>query len=135
VSEENAEAVRRTCEAWERGELETWLETLHPDVVWDTTHFEGWLEGAIYRGRDAVRHFLVDEWRGSWDRYEARVEEVADAGDRVLVFWSQRMVGAGSGVPVVLDSAQVCTVRDGKLARVDNYTDRAEALKAVGLSE
>ena len=133
MSNENVEAVRRTCEAWERGDIEAWLEAFHPDIVWDTTHFEGWLEGAVYQGRDAVRRFLVDEWRASWGRYEACVEELADAGDRVLVLWVQRMTGAGSGVPVALDSAQVCSVRRGKVARVDNYTDRGEALRAVGL--
>jgi ketosteroid isomerase-like protein len=115
--------------------VEAWLDALHPDVVWDTTHFEGWLEGAVYEGRAEVRRFLFDEWRASWDRYEARVEEVVDAGDRVFALWSQRMVGAGSGVPVVLDSAQICTVRDGKLARIDNYTDVAEARKAARLKE
>ena len=55
MSNENVEAVRRTCEAWERGDIEAWLEAFHPDIVWDTTHFEGWLEGAVYQGRDAVR--------------------------------------------------------------------------------
>jgi ketosteroid isomerase-like protein len=135
VSQENVEVVRRVCEAWERGDLENWLETLHPEIVWDTTHFKGWLEGAAHEGRDEVRRFLVDEWRGSWDRYEARVDQIADAEDRVLVLWSQRMVGPGSGVPVILDSAQVRSVRAGRLARIDNYTDQAEAFKAVGLEE
>ena len=135
MSQENVELVRMGCEAWERGDMEAWLETLHPDVVWDTTHFEGRLEGAVYQGRDAVRRFAVDEWRATWDRYDSRAEQIVEAGDRVLVFWSQNMVGAGAGVPVQLDSTQVCDVRDGRVVRIDNYTDRAEALKAVGLEE
>jgi ketosteroid isomerase-like protein len=31
--------------------------------------------------------------------------------------------------------AQIATVRDGKITRLDNYDDRAEALEAVGLRE
>ena len=65
---------------------------------------------------------------------EARVEEVAEAGDRVLVLWRQSMVGAGGGVPLVVHTAQVCSVHEGRVTRIDNYTDQAEALEAVGLS-
>ena len=43
------------------------------------------------------------------------------------------MVGHESGVPVELNSTQVWTVRDGKVTRIDNYTERAEALEAAGL--
>jgi len=135
VSQENVEVVRRSCEAWARGDLAAWLETLHPQIVWDSSHFQGWLEASVFRGRDEVRGFLVDEWLASWDRYEARVEEVADAGDRVLVRWWQRMVGAGGGVPLVVHTAQLCSVRDGRVARIDNYTDPSQALKAVGLAD
>jgi ketosteroid isomerase-like protein len=135
MSQEKVDVVRRSCEAWARGDLVAWLETLHPEIVWDSSHFEGWLEASVFRGRDEVRGFLVDEWLASWDRYEARVEEVAEAGDRVLVLWRQSMVGPGGGVPLVVHTAQLCSVRDARVTRIDNYTDQAEALKAAGLRE
>lgn len=135
MSQENVDVVRRSCEAWARGDLVAWLETLHPEIVWDSSHFEGWLEASVFRGRDEVRGFLVDEWLASWDRYEARVEGVSEAGDRVLVLWRQSMVGAGGGVPLVVHTAQVCSVNEGRVTRIDNYTDQAEALEAVGLEE
>jgi uncharacterized protein len=135
VSQDDVVVVKNACEAWERGDLEAWLEALHPDVVWDSSRFAGLMEGSVYRGRDEVRAFLVAEWRASWDRYEARVEDVVDAGDRVLVLWSQRMVEAGGGSPLVVHTAQLCSVRDGKVIRMDNFTDRAEALEILGLSE
>jgi len=135
MSQEHLEVVRRSCEAWAKGDLAAWLETLHPQIVWDSSHFQGWLEASVFRGRDEVRGFLVDEWLASWDRYEARVEEVADAGDRVLVRWWQRMVGAAGAVPLTVHTAQLCSVSDGRITRIDNYADRPEALKAVGLGE
>jgi ketosteroid isomerase-like protein len=135
VSRENVELVTRACDAWTRGDLDIWLETLDPDIVWDTTRFGGLLEGTLYHGHDEVTSFLVDEWRGSWESYEAGVEDVADAGDRVLVLWWQRMVEAEGGAPIFVRTAQVCSIRDGKITRIDNYIDRAEALQAVGLEE
>jgi ketosteroid isomerase-like protein len=125
--------VRRSAEAWARGDFATAYATWDPDVEWDTTHFEAWPDDEVYRGLDEVRRFLEEEWLGSWENLEARVEDVLDAGDRVVVFWLQRMVGRGSGVPVEMRMGQVCTVRDGKITRLDNYTDRAKALEAAGL--
>jgi ketosteroid isomerase-like protein len=34
-----------------------------------------------------------------------------------------------------IETAMIATLRDGKLIRIDNYEDRAEALEAVGLRE
>jgi ketosteroid isomerase-like protein len=135
MSAENVEIVRTGCEAWVRGDFDASFENWNPDIAWDTTHFEGWVENKVYRGKDEVRRFL-EEWLASWDAesYESSFE-VMDAGDRVLVFWSQRMRGQGSGAPVKLASAQVLTIRGGRVRRIDNYTSRTEALKAAGLTE
>lgn len=132
---ESVAIARQACEAWLRGDLNALFERCHPEFEWDTTHFQGWLESKIIRGRDRARHFLEHEWLGSWDSYEASIDDVADAGDHVLVFWRQHMTGRGSGAPVHLDSAQVWTFQDGLILRIENYTDRTEALEAVGLAE
>ena len=134
MSQENLEVVRKSCEAWLRGDFDAMSEINHPEVEWDTTNFEGWMERKVYRGREEVMRFL-EEWLASWDSYEAGVDKLVDAGEWVVVFWWQRMTGRGSGVPVALDSAQVWTVREGRVLRIDNYTDRGKALEAVGISE
>jgi ketosteroid isomerase-like protein len=43
--------------------------------------------------------------------------------------------GRGSGVPVDQRVFSVLTVRDGKVARIDDHTERADALEAAGLSK
>ena len=43
--------------------------------------------------------------------------------------------GRASGAPIREQTAQVMTVRDGKITRQDFYADRDEALEAAGLSE
>src|SRR5438874_1709669 len=88
------------CEGWLRGDPDAMFNTWHPQIEWDTTHFEGWVENKVYRGQDEVRRFL-EEWLASWDResYEASFE-LLDKGEQVVVYWSQRMAGRGSGAPV-----------------------------------
>jgi ketosteroid isomerase-like protein len=127
------ELVRRGSEAFERGDYATAFATWDPDVAWDTTHFEAWPDDAVYQGRDEVIRFLQEEWVGGWASYEPRMEGIFNAGDQVVVFWNQRMVGRESGIEVEGQAATVCTVRDGLVTRIDNYTDRDEAMRAAGL--
>jgi hypothetical protein len=42
--------------------------------------------------------------------------------------------GRASGVAVVGSTAYAYTVKSSKIARVEMYTDRADALKALGLT-
>jgi ketosteroid isomerase-like protein len=135
MSRENVELAWQACEAWIRGNLDAFFERCHPEFEWHTPHFQDWLESKVIRGRDRARQFLEDDWLGSWDSYEASVDDVVDAGGHVLVFWRQRMTGRGSGAPVHFDSAQVWTVQDGLILRIENYTERTEALEVVGLRE
>ena len=49
-----------------------------------------------------------------------------------MICW-QRGYGPGSHVPVQMDWAQICTLKGGLVCRLEAYSDRDEALKAVGL--
>ena len=68
---------------------------------------------------------------------EPRIEaqEFIDAGDQTVV--AVRMSGRGKASGVEVDGRlfQVVTEDHDKLVRVEWYTSRAEALKAVGMTE
>jgi ketosteroid isomerase-like protein len=135
MSQENVETVNAGCEAWIRGDLNAYFELCDPSVEWDTTNYEGWPEDDVYSGRKGVHRFL-EEWRASWEQYEAGVEEYLDIdSERVLVLWWQRGVGRGSHIPVKMDWALICTLKRGLVRRMEAFSDRREALKAVGLED
>jgi ketosteroid isomerase-like protein len=71
---------------------------------------------------------------GVWD---LEVEEMIDAGDRVLVVVRDRAVGRASGVPVEAGHIAVWTLAGGKVTRLRTFepNDRKRALEAAGLSE
>jgi ketosteroid isomerase-like protein len=63
------------------------------------------------------------------------VEEWIDAGDDVIAvirIWGR---GRASGVAVEQCQSHVWTLRDGKLWKLRRYETKADALKAVGLTE
>ena len=128
MSEENVEIVRKSVEAYARGDLDTALTYADPDIAWNP------VEEAATQGHDAIRANL-ERWETDFEDFEATPEEYIDAGDQVLVtvHWSGR--GRGSGLQVDIRTYQVITLRDGKTIRMDEFTERFEALEAAGLSE
>jgi ketosteroid isomerase-like protein len=135
MSAENVEVVRRAWNAWISGDLSALFAMFDPEVVWDTTNFVGWPEDDVYSGSEGVRRFF-EAWLAGWESYEAGVDEILDVDDvRVLVLCWQRGIGPGSRVPVEMDFAQLCTLRRGRIWRMDAYSDRRSALQAAGLEE
>jgi len=62
-------------------------------------------------------------------------EEFIDAGDRVVVPLQFGGEARFTGLEVKFAVVHVATIRDRKLARLDIYMSRAEALQAAGLQE
>jgi ketosteroid isomerase-like protein len=61
-------------------------------------------------------------------------DETQAVGERLLVFGHWIARGRESGVELDVRASWVVDVRDGKIIRWQTYTDRDEALAAVGLS-
>jgi ketosteroid isomerase-like protein len=62
------------------------------------------------------------------------IEEITEAGDRVLLKLHQRAKGKGSEIEVEITSFNVYTFRDGKVARIELFIEREPALEAAGLT-
>ena len=89
---------------------------------------------AVYRGIDAI----TEQHQGWFDAYpDLRVEplEIKANGDRVFVWARFTGHGADSGAAMEMELAHVITVEDGRTRRMEEYFDRDEALRAVGLSK
>ncbi len=133
MSLENVEIARRLSDAFNRRDLEELLETIDPDAEW--IPIMAALEGRVYRGHDGVREW-IEHLSADWDVFETRQLEFRPVGDRILVLGYWRARARGSGVELQAEQASwVIDVKDGKVVRMQTYTDRKEALEAAGLSE
>lgn len=122
MSRENVEIVRLFLLA----EVEDAMAYADPDIVWNPA------EESAGHGHDAIRESL-ERWKGEWDDYELLPEEFEHMGDRVLVTVRVRGRGRGSGVEIDARFYDVFTLRDGKIVRMDQFTEQSEALEAVGV--
>jgi ketosteroid isomerase-like protein len=73
--------------------------------------------------------------RDSWTSWQFEAEHFVDAGECVIVFIKVVAEGEHSGLPAVQETAHVWTVRNGRLASIQIYRDRAQALEATGVSD
>jgi ketosteroid isomerase-like protein len=99
---------------------------LHPDF----RSVAVWEGGTTYAGVEGFREMWLD-WLEPWATYHVRVDEVIDAGDRVVVLVRDRARRHDTDAEVELISGSVWTVRDSKLARVEFCSDRDETLETA----
>ena len=132
MSQENVELVRRGIEAWNRGDLDALLATLHPDLEYVTTGVFPDLD-PVYHGHDGFRRFWQD-FREIWESLSIEIHELRDCGERVLLRLTFNARGR-DGLEVRRKVASVATIRAGLIVRQENYGDWTTALEAVGPSE
>jgi ketosteroid isomerase-like protein len=135
VSQENLYLLRRGFEYVSKtGQL--LRETFQPDFVWDTTTWSS--VGGLGMNTKCVgfaeANSWLAEWTGGFEDWSLDIEEEFDAGDRVVTFVRQHAKARG-GPAVEMRFAQVWTFRDGLIARMEMYSNRAKALEAAGLRE
>ena len=132
MSQENIEFVLDAYARFNAGERAAGLWYWHADGEYQAAREDP--DSAVHRGIDAI-----DRQYASWlEAYpDLQVEPLEARGSDDTVFLWVRFTGHGaaSGAPLEMELAHVITMRDGRVTRTVEYFDKAEALKAAGLSE
>ena len=137
MSQENVELVRSVCEAHDRGDFAAVFAAYDPKIEWHVLGLASAELGfdPVYVGPDGVRSFWR-QWLSAWETTSFEYHEFIDAGEHVIVVQTQRYRGRTSGIELEwISIAQVWTIQDAKVVRVEFFPTRGEALKAVGLRE
>ena len=123
---ENIEIVRRLIDAWNERDLEAALEEMHPQCEVRPVEATETL-----RGHDGVATAFRD-WFEAFEQFTMEPEDFIAQGDQVLVPMRQRALGKGSGLEVEERFYQLFTLRDAKVFRFEEYSEEADAQKALG---
>jgi ketosteroid isomerase-like protein len=134
MSQENVEIVRQVYDAFERRDTQLPFDMYAADIEWDLSVAGMLGPGGVYHGHEEVRESFRDLLT-AFSFIDFEVEEITEAGDRVLATIHERHVGRASGVEVDRRHYAVWTLRHGKVTRMCVYLDRADALEAVGLQD
>jgi ketosteroid isomerase-like protein len=140
VAEENVALVRRTYEVinaiGRTGDQFVDPEEMAPDL-WASLAADFELHGRpdvpdakVYRGREATKEF----WRmlqEIWAELRWEPREFIDLGHAVVVETRLSALGRGSDVRIEADETDVFWFRRGKIARLQGFPTRMEALDAA----
>jgi ketosteroid isomerase-like protein len=147
MSQENVEILRAfietwspewTVEVWERGDAMD-MSFIDPDVVYEDAVLPDHV-GEAYRGHEGWLR-AAKTWAEPFEWVRLELEEIIDAGDRVLSFHRLRSKARHTGIEFDSRDADgaplgyLWTLRDGKIRHLEAFVDREQALEAAGLSE
>jgi len=114
--------MRRTMEAYSRGDFDAQMSVYSPDAVLDMS-----ARGlGIFEGRGAIRGFWEDYYRSFHD-LKFQLEEAVDLGNGVIfAVVRQDARPAGSGAPVRTREAWVSVWQEGLFVHGSSYADTEE---------
>ena len=127
-----AEIVRGFYDALGRGDVPGVLARLHDQLEWTEAERFPYYSGTWRSPQEVLDKLLIPLAR-DWDRFSARAHDFIAQGDRVVTLGEYSGTFKATGKSMTASFAHVWTIRDGRLARFDMYTDTAkvrEALKA-----
>jgi ketosteroid isomerase-like protein len=135
MSRENVDAFERAIEAYNRRDIDAFLEPIDPEV-----ELPGALqallesEAKVYRGYEGVRQWVrdIDE---ALANIRLELPEIHDLGDRLVAIGRLSARGQASGAETESPFGCVVEWKNGKATRVVSFLDRKEALEAAGLRE
>jgi ketosteroid isomerase-like protein len=126
MPEGSFQIVDGLIDAWNRRDLHAALERMHPQCevrpveAIETLH-----------GHDGVAAAFRD-WFDAFEEFSIEPKDRIAHGDRVLVPVRQRARGKGSGLEIEERFYQLFTLRDGMVLRFEEYSEEADALRALG---
>ena len=129
---ENLDLVRAIFSSWEKGDFSS--------ADWADPEIRYVMHGGLSTESTTGVAGMAEAWASmlrAWDDLRAVPEEIREIDEeRVLVLLKNEGTGKGSGIDIgeiSVRSANVFTIRDGRVTSLVLYWDRDEALAELGL--
>jgi ketosteroid isomerase-like protein len=132
MSQENVEIMQAVFETWNAGDMSSFFELFHPDVIYRNREDEP--DVRLYRGLEDFRGYVAS-WLEMFDDLRYETHDFIDLGDEVIAV--THLVGRGRETETDVRGSYVFRYRfrDGMIIEGREYATKEEALEAAGLSE
>lgn len=118
--------------AFAQGDMDGFAGLMAPDIVWNEAEGNPYADLNPYIGPDAVMSDLMTRLVSEWGDISVTPQEFVVDGDRVVVFGRYTETWKASGTRIDIPFVHSWTVRDGKLAAFQQYTDTAALVETMG---
>jgi ketosteroid isomerase-like protein len=133
MSQPKVALARRGYERWSDGDVEGMLELSTEDFEFTPAIAAG-VEGGSVKGHEEFRRFFTG-LQETWETFRIELDELREVGDRVLTIGRLTAKGRGSELELDQPIYSVLWFREGKIARMQSFLDRAEADAAAANEE
>ncbi len=123
------ETLRAAYDAWNRSDIETLLQLVHPSGEIRPILGAN-LEANVYRGHDGTRQWMED-LQGEWETFQITLTEIVQRGDRLLCPFEIHARGRVSGAVIDGEFFHVIDMRDGLVVRLQAFREREDAQRAL----
>jgi ketosteroid isomerase-like protein len=123
--EEKENLARRLYEAVNQGDLNAVMDFYDRSAEHDMSRSRA-LHRGVYHGRHDIRRSWA-ELLEPWTEYRFEPYDFADAGTDGLLFSSRARLTGRDGITLEAGSAQLWTLRDGRIVRWAFFQSREEA--------
>lgn len=128
---DNKQAVRAFYEAVAGGNVPGVLGLLDPQCAWNEAEHFIYAGGNPYVGPQAILMGVFARLAGEWNGFSATSESLTAEGDTVISQGRYRATHKATGKSVDAQFVHAFTLKDGKIARFQQYTDTAQFRDAV----
>lgn len=128
----NADIIQGLYESFAKGDVPAVLGAFDDSISW--TEAEGFMYGGTYNGPNAVLEGVFMRLGTEWEGFAAVPNKIVDGGDGNVIStgtYSGKYLKTGKSVSVPF--AHSWEIRDGKIAKFDQYTDTQVIVKDLGL--
>ena len=125
----NEEIVRALFYAFSRRDLQSVVELMHPDIVFQPMTAAVTRDGEPSRGHEGIRRYTEDVER-HWEQLTIRLKQIRSAGRAVVALGL--VSGSGSGGSFEdAPTTWVMKFKDGKVAHVQVFSDERYVTSAL----
>jgi ketosteroid isomerase-like protein len=124
----NVDVIRELTRRWNAGDVEGVLDLFTQDAV--MLAGADWPEQATSHGREGIRS-NIEDWRAVWESSELEIGRHETFGDKVVSEGAWNTRGRSSGLSGTMPATTLCTIRHGKIASLEWFTDYDAAVAAA----
>ena len=108
---------------------DTIVQLVTPDIVWES--LESFPHGGIYAGIPAIFGQFLPKLQADFHDWHAKPDEFIDAGDTIVALGHYSGTLKTTGVHIVAPFCHIWTLKNGKIARLRQFTDTATFAQAM----
>jgi ketosteroid isomerase-like protein len=130
VAREQIEIVKRSMDAWNRGDVDSMVAAAAPDSEYAISERNP--NSRLLHGREEIADYLRD-WHDTIHGLHYEIAELHDVGDTVVLLGTMTGRAGEDGPEITAELGFVLRFEGTQVVRTEEYLDTREALAAVGL--